>query len=168
VSRGRGGLLLGLVLASAASCAGQSDALTRGQRYYEDNQYEKALSLWRDLDRRQVPLSSTERARFAYLRGMTDYRLGFRDDARHWLAVAKSTDVQSPGGLDVSSRERLEGALGDLEREAFGIQSDGRDVVQTIEAPPEVMPSDPPHPGSDVTEPDPGRPRVPAEPRRLY
>jgi hypothetical protein len=166
VSRGREALLLGLTLASAASCAGQRDALTRGQRYYEDNQYEKALSLWRDLDRRHVPLSSTDRARFAYLRGMTDYRLGFRDDARHWLAVAKGTDAQNPGGLDVSSRERLDGALGDLEREVFGIHPDGSDVVQTIEAPPEVMPSDPPPSGAGVTaEPDPARPRLPAEPR---
>jgi hypothetical protein len=154
--------LLGLALASSVSCAGQSDALMRGQRYYEDNQYEKALSLWRDLDRRRVPLSTTERARFAYLRGMTDYRLGFRHDARHWLAVAKGTDAQSPGGLDVSSRERLEGALGDLEREVFGIHPDGSDVVQTIEAPPGVVPSDPPPSGADVTaEPDPGRPPLP-------
>jgi hypothetical protein len=162
VSGGRGALLLGLGLAMSAGCAGQSDALTRGQRYYEDNQYEKALSLWRDLDRRRVPLSSPERARFAYLRGMTDYRLGFRDDARHWLAVAQGTDALSPGGLDASSRERLEGALGDLEREVFGIHPDGRDVVQTIEAPPGVVPSDPPASGAGTTvEPDPEPPPLP-------
>jgi hypothetical protein len=162
VSRGRAALLLGVVLASTARCAAQSDAITRGQRYYEDNQYEKALSLWRDLDRRRVPLSSTERARFAYLRGMTDYRLGFRGDARHWLAVAKGTDALSPGGLDVSSRERLESALGDLEREAFGIHPDGSDVVQTIEAPPEVMRAEPPASDEGVSaEPDPARPPQP-------
>jgi hypothetical protein len=162
VSRARAALF-GAGLAAVAGCAGVSDALGRGQHYYEDNQYEKALSLWRDLERRGVMLSPPERARFAYLRGMTDYRLGFRDDARHWLAVARGADIQYPGGLDASWRDRLDGALGDLERQAWGIHPDGSDVVQTIEAPPGVESSDPPVPGAGMTtEPDPGRPRSPA------
>jgi len=90
------------------------------------------------------------------------YRLGFRDDARHWLAVARGADARHPG-LDAGSRERLSLALGDLERQASGIHPDGSDLVQIIEAPPGVAPSDPPAPGTGVTtDSDPGRPRPPA------
>ena len=31
-------------LAFALGCAGQSDAIARGQRYYEENQFERALA----------------------------------------------------------------------------------------------------------------------------
>jgi hypothetical protein len=131
--------VIGIALwTSLAACAGHSDAIERGQRYYEDNQYERALALWRDLDRRDATLPPAERARFAYFRGMTDYRLGFRDDARHWLAIAKARDVDGSAGLGATWRERLDGALADLDRETFGIRSDGSDVIQTIEAPPDT------------------------------
>jgi hypothetical protein len=121
---------------SPAACAGYGDALARGQRYYEDNQYERALALWRDLDRREPGFAPVERARYAYFRGMTDYRLGYRDDARHWLAIAKARDMSGAGALGSAWRERLEVALVDLDRETFGIRPDGKDVVQTIELPP--------------------------------
>ncbi len=129
--------LFGITLFGLSSCAGHAAALARGQRYYEDNQYERALALWRDLDRRDAALGPRERARFAYFRGMTDYRLGFREDARHWLAIAKAADARQPGALGPSWLERLEGALTDLGREALGLRPDGSDVVQTIELAPE-------------------------------
>lgn len=134
--------LMSVALACLSSCAGHADALARGQRYYEDNQYERALALWRDLDRREAAFAPRERARYAYFRGMTDYRLGFRDDARHWLAIAKATDAGQPGALGPSWLERLEGALTDLGREALGLRPDGSDVVQTIELAPAMAPGD--------------------------
>jgi hypothetical protein len=133
-----------VILSSALGCASQSDALARGQRYYEDNQYERALALWRDLDRRGARFSAAERARYAYFRGMTDYRLGYRDDARHWLAIARAADAARPGGLDTAWLERLDGALTDLGRTPSRSGGGGADVVQTIEAPPGVaMPGEP-------------------------
>jgi hypothetical protein len=134
--------LMSMALGSLAACAGHSDALARGQRYYEDNQYERALALWRDLDRREAAFAPRERARYAYFRGMTDYRLGFRDDARHWLAIAKAADARLPGALGPSWLERLEGALTDLGREALGLRPDGSDVIQTIELAPGFEPPD--------------------------
>jgi hypothetical protein len=131
-----GGGALGSLMLGALACAGQGDALARGQRYYEDNQYERALALWRDLDRRQAAFAPAERTRYAYFRGMTDYRLGYRDDARHWLAIAKARDQAGGGVLGATWQERLEVALSDLEREAFGTRPRGSDVVQTIELPP--------------------------------
>jgi hypothetical protein len=52
---------------------------------------------------------------------MTDYRLGFRRDARHWLALAKATDREHPGGLAPEWRERIERYLGELNREVYGL-----------------------------------------------
>ena len=143
-------------VASVMACAGESDALRRGQRYYEDNQYERALALWRDLDRRDVELSPEERVRFAYFRGMTDYRLGFRDDARHWLAIAKAESTRYPGGLDPRWLERLDGALADLSLSTSGESPSGNDVVQTIEIPPSTQPSGAP-PAAETT-PEPASP----------
>lgn len=122
------------VLCCILACAGHSDAIRRGQRYYEDNQYERALAIWRDLERRQAAFSPEERARYAYLRGMTDFRLSYRDDARHWLAIAKAARERSPQSLDRSWNERLDSALLDLARGSDAPPAGDR-VVQTIEAP---------------------------------
>lgn len=141
-----------VILSSALGCAGHSDALARGQRYYEDNQYERALALWRDLDRRGARFSAAERARYAYFRGMTDYRLGYRDDARHWLAIARAADAARPGGLDRAWLERLDSALTDLGRTPSRSGGGAADVVQTIEAPPGVPPQDEPSRGDPSGE----------------
>ena len=121
------------ILALVLACAGTSDAIARGQRYYEDNQYERALAIWRDLERRDVSFEPSDRVRYAYLRGMTDYRLGYRDDARHWLAIAKANRERAPGSLVSSWNERLDAALADLDRGAAPSMSG--DVVQTIVGP---------------------------------
>lgn len=124
-----------LALLLALGCNGERAALLRGQAYYEDNQYERALALWRSLERRQSELSHSDFARYAYLRGMTDYRLGFHGDARHWLALAKVAEQQCPGDLDSTWLPRLDGALADLDRETFGMPVGNVDSVQSIEAP---------------------------------
>jgi len=128
--------LLGYALCVCViACGGQHAALLRGQTYYEENQYERALAVWRTLESSEASLSRPDFARYAYLRGMTDYRLGFRPDARHWLALAKVTDQQYPGGLDPEWASRLDGALADLDREIFGIEPGSSDSVQSIEVP---------------------------------
>jgi hypothetical protein len=51
---------------------------------------------------------------------MTGYRLGFRPDARHWLAVSKAIEQEHPGGLSPQWKQRLEEALADLNRDVYG------------------------------------------------
>jgi hypothetical protein len=136
--------ILAAVSLCGGSCATYSDALARGQRYYEDNQYERALALWRDLDRREAEaeFEPAERARYAYFRGMTDYRLGYRDDARHWLAIARAADG-AQSALGAVWLERIDNALADLEHSS-GRAVGAADLVQTIEAPPgTVLPVEP-------------------------
>ena len=110
-----------LVLALAVvGCATYREELNRGQRLYEENEYEHALAIWRVLGPDTDSLKLNDQARYAYLRGMTDYRLGFRPDARHWLAIAKAIDQEHPGGLSPQWKTRVAGALKDLNKDVYG------------------------------------------------
>ncbi|WP_272420089.1 hypothetical protein [Polyangium jinanense] len=127
--------LLGSVL---LGCATYRQDLERAQKHYEENQYEKALALFRVLEPDIDSLSDAEQAKYAYLRGMTDYRLaglslaanvpggvadpkrGYRDNARHWLAVAAAIEKNTPGGLTGDEKKRLEDAMSDLNKDVYG------------------------------------------------
>jgi hypothetical protein len=114
-------IVLALALAlSLGACATYREDLNRGQRLYEENEYEHALAIWRMLEADMDSLELTDQARYAYLRGMTGYRLGFRPDARHWLAIAKAIEQEHPGGLSPQWKQRLEEALADLNRDVYG------------------------------------------------
>ena len=131
--------LLAIALGSVA-CATYSEDLNRGQRMYEENKYENALALWRVLENDTDSLSLNDQARYAYLRGMTDYRLGYRSDSRHWLAIAKATEQEHAGGLSVEWKERLEQSLADLNQDVYGgaerfDKSNSTAVEHTTEAP---------------------------------
>ena len=102
------------------ACATYREDLNRGQRMYEANKYEHALALWRTLEDDTDSLSLNDQARYAYLRGMTDYRLGLRADSRHWLAIAKATELSHAGGLSPEWQERMEASLTDLNRDVYG------------------------------------------------
>ncbi|UQA59543.1 hypothetical protein [Polyangium aurulentum] len=128
-----------LALAACAfGCATYRQDLDRARKHYDDNQYEKALALFRVLEPDVDSLSDPEQAQYAYLRGMTDYRLAsqqvatnvsggvvdprraFRDNARHWLAVAAAIEKATPGGLTGDEKKRLEDALTDLNKDVYG------------------------------------------------
>ena len=109
-----------LLMTLLGGCATYREELNRGQRLYDENEYERALAIWRDVELDMDSLSENDQARYAYLRGMTDYRLGFRPDARHWLAIAKAIDMAHPGGLSGDWKGRVEEALNDLNREIYG------------------------------------------------
>lgn len=125
------GLSVALAL-SVAGCATYREDLNRGQRYYEDNEYERALAVFRALDHDRDSLTEMDQARYAYLRGMTDYRLGFRPDARHWLAIAKAIEMEHPGGLSAPWKTRLEEALEDLNKDVYGGAEDFEESSSTV------------------------------------
>lgn len=109
-----------LLALAALGCTTYREDLNRGQRLYEDNQYEHALAIWRMLEPDTDSLSDNDQTRYAYLRGMTDYRLGFRPYARHWLGLARALDKEHPGGLSQDWRDRLDKSLADLNRDVYG------------------------------------------------
>jgi hypothetical protein len=108
------------LLLLASGCATYREDLNRGQRLYEENQYEHALAIWRVLEEDMDSLSHNDQARYAYLRGMTDFRLKFRPDARYWLGVAKAIEQEHGGGLSVEWQERLKVTLTELNQDVYG------------------------------------------------
>jgi len=107
-------MLLSAVASASVGCATYRDELVRGQRSYEQNQNERTLGLLRALEPDVTKLATPEQAQYAYLRGMTDYRLGFRADARHWLAIARTYDEVSPGILPTDWKARMTEALDEM------------------------------------------------------
>lgn len=110
-----------LVAASAlAGCATYTQDLNRAERHYGANDYERALTTFRLLEPDIDSLSPFDRVRYAYLRGMTEYRMNLRDDARHWLAFARAMDSRTPGALSGPWKERMTDALSELDRSGGG------------------------------------------------
>jgi hypothetical protein len=110
---------IGMLLA-LASCATYSDELSRGQTAFEQNQHERALAVFRALENDQSHLSPEEQAHYAYLRGMTDYRIGYKADARHWLIVAKALEGQTPNSLPSDWKTRMNDTIAELNEEVYG------------------------------------------------
>ena len=133
----------------AASCATYLDDLNRAERHYQANEHERALALFRVVEADLDSLNHAERTRYAYLRGMNDYRLGeaYRADARHWLAVARALERAQPGGLEASWKDRLDEALKDLNQDVYGTG---------------VFPEEPGEPGSANAKETPAEDKKPA------
>jgi hypothetical protein len=128
-------LLLSALALGAAGCATYAQDLERARRHYETNQYEQALALFRVLEHDMDSYSPAEQAQYAYLRGMTDFRLAglapqgtgvadprkaFRDNARHWLGLAAAIEKETPGGITAEEKQRLTETLNDLNRDVYG------------------------------------------------
>lgn len=122
-------------LLATTGCQTYRQDLDRAQQHYEQNRYEAALALFRVLEPDTDSLSAVERSNYAYLRGMTDYRLAslaksgsgladpkksFRMNSRHWLGVAAAIDKTTPGSLTDDQKQRLGEALKDLNEDVYG------------------------------------------------
>jgi hypothetical protein len=141
-------LALGACL-GAAGCSTYRSDLDRARAHYDKNEYEQALALFRVLEPDVDSFSAGEQAQYAYSRGMTDYRLaslvppgasvtdpkqGFRSNARHWLAVSRAIEKESPGGLSADEKQRLEEALLDLNKDVYGGGDSGADAATPKDA----------------------------------
>ena len=106
-------------LVGVSACSTYRDDLLRGREAFEQSSYDRALGLFRAIENETSYLSPSERAQYAYLRGMTDYRMGYKADARHWLLVCKTLDDGTPGTLPKEWRARLDEALGQLNEAVY-------------------------------------------------
>lgn len=144
---------LSLCAIGAVACATYKQDLDRSRAHYDgtsvdaarkeydENQYEKALALLRVLEHDIDSYSPGEQAQYAYLRGMTGYRLSqssrltssgqegssvanpklmYRMNARHWLGVAAATEKNTPGGLTPEEKTRLTEVMVDLNKDVYG------------------------------------------------
>jgi hypothetical protein len=111
--------LSSFALVGLVGCATHATELTRGQRAYEQGEDDRALAVLRALEPDVERLRGTERARYWYLRGMTDYRLGYKADARHWLALALAAERTTPGSLSADWVATLTDSLNDLDAAVY-------------------------------------------------
>ncbi len=114
----RASLLVALL--AAVGCQTYQDDLARSQRAFEQNEHEHALALLRQLEPDTSHLSVRDQAQYAYLRGMTDYRIGYKIDGRHWLALATSLEEGTPGLLPQDWKARMGEALKELNEVVYG------------------------------------------------
>jgi hypothetical protein len=101
------------------ACSTYRDQLARGERAFEQNDPNKALAILRDLEPNFQRLSPQEQASYAYVRGMTDYNVGYKLDARHWLSLANAYEQQTPGALAGDRKAKTADALKDLNDVVF-------------------------------------------------
>lgn len=120
-------LFVTLALGSAflVGCSTYRDQLARGERAFDQNDHDRAIAILRDIEPELIRLSPSEQAQYAYVRGMSDYRVGYRADARHWLALAKAYDDKSPGALSADWKARTNETLVELDNVVYseGIQA---------------------------------------------
>jgi len=105
---------LAVVALSLGACTTYRDQLARGQQSFEKNEYEQTLGQLRVLEADLGHLDTPEQAKYAYVRGMTDYRVGYRADARHWLSIARAYDDATPGTLPAAWKTRMNDALDEM------------------------------------------------------
>jgi hypothetical protein len=118
-------VLVSLVAGLASGCATYQDQLARGESAFEASEDERALAIFRNLEIDTGRLSDAERAHYAYLRGMTDYRIGYKAEARHWLSIAAALEQQTPDSLPAEWKKRMTESLKEMNEEVFtaGIES---------------------------------------------
>src|ERR1700678_3000342 len=91
--------LAALVVGPGLGCNTYADSLTRAQRAFEQSEHERTLAILRTLEPDIRRLSESDRAKYCYLRGLTDYRIGYRLEARHWLSLASAVVKETPDAL---------------------------------------------------------------------
>lgn len=104
-----------VLFVALCACATTQTDLDRATLHYESARYESAL-VWLDELEGELPrMLPEDRSRFLYLRGMSAYRLGQRDDALHYLAMARESVALDTSSLSPSLRTTLNRALVVLE-----------------------------------------------------
>jgi hypothetical protein len=100
----------------ASGCAATSSELRRAEEAYEQARYDASRVWLVDLEPLAPGMDPAMRARYFYLRGMAEFRLGHRLDALHYLAVARELTAEE------GSRALREEQRGILARTLEGLQ----------------------------------------------
>lgn len=95
-------------------CTSVSTELRMAQALYKDARYEDAQLWLAELQHETPDMSKDDLARFYYLRGMTGFRLGQRQDALHFLVLAEQLDAEAPGRLPSAWRPVMARTLAEI------------------------------------------------------
>lgn len=110
-------LALSIALAViATACAATASEMRRAEEAYDQARFDHARTWLVDLEDRAPSMGEDMRARYFYLRGMTEYRLGHRLEALHYLEVTRElTAERAARALRDEQRELLARTLSELE-----------------------------------------------------
>ncbi|MBX3229127.1 MAG: hypothetical protein KIT84_02240 [Labilithrix sp.] len=162
-----------VLLGGVVACTTYRDQLARGERAFEQKDHDRSIAILRDIEPDFQRLSATEQATYAFVRGMADYSVGYKADARHWLAVARGVEEATPGALGPERKAKVAATLDELNKIVFDEASTANLVNERTEpaaAPepekpekparskpkkPEPKPDPEPTPEEDDTAPDP-------------
>lgn len=101
------------ILLLVLGCGALREDLGRAEQCYHEARYQDATTYLVSLQEHVPDMDQPERAKYFYLRGMTSYRLGDRDDALHYLALARE-EAGGAQGLDAQERKQMQHALAEL------------------------------------------------------
>ena len=100
-----------------AGCGALASELHTAEVRYDEARYDEALVWLGDLEDDLPDMDADQQARFYFLRGMTAYRVGERDEALHYLALAREvtevTDATLPEAWQPQLVSTLEGLVPD-------------------------------------------------------
>ena len=125
------------MMVSLGACAALSDDMRRAEQAYELARYGDTLIWLRDLEDDAPSMDVEMRARYYYLRGMTEYRLGHRGSALHYLAVAREVAGDQGAGLRPEWRQIMDRTLTELTPRGMSHQppeESGGDAVENAGA----------------------------------
>jgi hypothetical protein len=124
--------LVAMTALTASACTSFEEDLNRSQKAFDQNEHERALAILRQLESDQGSLSTSDRAHYCYLRGMTDYRIGYRIESRHWLSLASAIEGATPGSLPPDSVKRMNEALKEMNESVYsgGIEALANDATK--------------------------------------
>lgn len=108
-------LALALSAVAVLGCAATASEMRRAEDAYDQARFDHARTWLVDLEDEAPGMSVAMRARYFYLRGMSEYRLGHRLDALHYLEVAKEIVGDDQRLLEEEQRELLTRTLAELE-----------------------------------------------------
>lgn len=112
----RGSLLAALLCAGGlGGCTTWSNEIHQAELAYDEARPDAALA-WLDVvgDDNVGRMELQDRARYLYVRGMTEFRLGRRDDALYHLAMAREVAGGDGVGLRREQRELMDRTLAEL------------------------------------------------------
>lgn len=101
-------------LVSAAACTTVRSDLRTAQLLYKDARYEEAALWLSELESQAPDMDDGELARFHYLRGMTAFRLGQREEALHYLVLSDELVSADANALPAAWRSVMERTLQEI------------------------------------------------------
>jgi hypothetical protein len=104
-------LLVGSLAIGSSACTSVVGDLETAQTMYRDARYEQTAAWLEALEPELSSMSSDERGRFYYLRGMSAFRLGQRAEALHNLVLASVIFTEAPSRVPRGWRAVLERTL---------------------------------------------------------